>query len=148
VIRYEAPDPASGEAHVRQAISAVMTGANLEKIARLYGIYSNDPHAARTLSEHLHIELLPNTTAVHVTFDYGDRYMAQKVTQKIVYQLMDESAKTPSGTMVEMIDPPSLPFNPVSPNRATISVIGLLLGFTVAMLVAIRERRRTPVLGA
>lgn len=132
VLRYSGSDAA-----LREAVDMATSPANLQRFASLFGVFSDDPHPARRLREHLHIEPLPSTHAVFLKSDYTDRYKAQRVVQRVAYQMMD----TP-GASLEMIDPASLPFNPYFPNRVNVAVIGLTLGLLVATILGIRERRQ------
>jgi uncharacterized protein involved in exopolysaccharide biosynthesis len=51
----------------------------------------------------------------------------------------------PAGINLDVLDPPSLPVKPVSPNRAAFMLAGLGAGFLSALLVAIFRRKAPPL---
>jgi hypothetical protein len=50
-----------------------------------------------------------------------------------------------NGLIMEVIDPPNLPFTPVSPNRAVCAATGFGSGFAAAVVIAIFRRRPPPL---
>jgi hypothetical protein len=99
-----------------------------------FGLYPNDPGADRKLSEHLHIQEIPNTRAVTIQFDYPDQRIVQRVTQNVVSLFVKQSWN------FEVIDAPNFPQNPYSPNRALIAGGGLFLGFLAAVALRVTGR--------
>jgi uncharacterized protein involved in exopolysaccharide biosynthesis len=130
--------PPRDEPKTKQLIDTVMSAASLHAIVLRFGLYANDHAADRKLSEHLHIESIQNARAISIQFVYPDQFTAQKVTANVASLLIGQDGQ------LEILDPPSLPQNPVSPNRETMAALGLLLGLTAA--VVFRLTRRSPTL--
>jgi uncharacterized protein involved in exopolysaccharide biosynthesis len=79
-----------------------------------------------------------------VRFTYGDRNQAQRVVADLVVVIMQENGKRQAAgaDLVEVLDPPSLPGMPISPNRRSFAVLGLVAGLLLGPLV-LHFRRRT-----
>jgi uncharacterized protein (DUF433 family) len=88
----------------------------------------------------------PRVPAVAIQFSYQDPRVAQMVTQELVSRYIDQNimsrAKEAVPITLELLDPASLPFNPVSPRPLRITTMGLALGLTLGAIVA--YVRRTP----
>ncbi len=75
--------------------------------------------------------------AFTISFQYPDPYLAQRVTSDLVAQIT--GART---LPVEVLDPPSLPRFPSSPNRPQMAAFGISAG---ALLGLAASRFRRPV---
>jgi hypothetical protein len=139
-------------------VFAVMAPANLDAIIARFGLYPNDPGARKKLMENLHFRAgTPGFGAMKIQFDYGDRFIAQKVaadvgSQFIEKAIMDRSidrAQIQSGGFtVELLDPPSLPWQPTSPNRPVVEGMGLFVGLAAAVGLGVRRHFRFVGAGA
>jgi hypothetical protein len=58
---------------------------------------------------------------------------------------LDELVPVLGGITVEVIDPPSLPVNPVKPNRSVFMFFGFSAGIVAAVVIAIFRRRPPPI---
>jgi uncharacterized protein involved in exopolysaccharide biosynthesis/uncharacterized protein (DUF433 family) len=91
--------------------------------------------------------------AFAVGFTYSDRFAAQRVTQELVSRYMDENIRQHEVgvafpiTLV-MLDPASLPQNPVSPKRPLITTMGLTLGLALGAVAAFVRHVNRPMLPA
>jgi hypothetical protein len=72
-----------------------------------------------------------------ISFFGSSPAQAQQVTQLLVSQLIDKNLEARTGVM-EVLDPPSFPPRPSSPNLSTWMVIGVVLGVLLG-LVAFRS---------
>ena len=52
--------------------------------------------------------------------------------------------RSANANTLEVLDPPSLPVNPIYPNRGVIAAIGFIAGFVLAIIIAIFRRRFHP----
>jgi LPS O-antigen subunit length determinant protein (WzzB/FepE family) len=126
--------PADQE-RIPQMIGAVTSSDSLHAMVQKFGLYPNDSRADRRLSEHLHIQQIPNRQAILIQFDYPDQHVAQNVTQNVVAQFVKLDWN------LEIVDRPNFPQTPFSPNRSTAAGLGLALGLAIATVVGIREQR-------
>jgi capsular polysaccharide biosynthesis protein len=67
-------------------------------------------------------------------------FAAQSATQDLVARMIDESRRRQSEVALETLDPASFPHMPVSPNRATITVLGLVAGLLLGVTASILRR--------
>jgi uncharacterized protein involved in exopolysaccharide biosynthesis len=154
VIHLDSKDPAAAAIRAGRLIAVVQSNANLDFIAKQFRLFPNSVDAPTKMREHLSIQSIQNSTAFTITFDYDDRFVAQKVVQEVVSRLIDEAIRARvdeseregaeglrRGETLELLDPASLPLNPHFPNRAMIAGTGLCAG--VALAVALGIRRRT-----
>jgi hypothetical protein len=58
---------------------------------------------------------------------------------------LDQFAPVPGGIVMAVIDPPSLPVQPVEPNRSVFMFIGFSAGIAAALVIAIFRRRPPPI---
>jgi len=79
-----------------------------------------------------------------VQFTHENRYVAQRVTQDLVSQFMYENVHNPNGigTTLLLLDPASLPQNPVSPRVPIIVTVGLIGGLALGGIIALTRRPR------
>src|ERR1035437_9467100 len=98
-------------------------------------------------------------TAFQISFEYADRDKAQAVVREVVTKFVEDNAtaerklaKAQDGAdlkpdsdlisgvpVLEVLDPPSLPASPISPNRAAVTATGLLAGLLLGSLLALRR---------
>jgi hypothetical protein len=156
LIRYEAPDLAAAGDRVRQIVAAVSSDANIRAIVQRFNLYPNESGRERRLAEHLLIETGRNGPAIMIRFDDRNRYIAQKVVGDVVGRLMEESIddRARSGVKVdftlELLDPPTLPFNAYFPNRPMVAGTGFFVGLVGAIMLGVWRhfKRSLPVVAA
>src|ERR1022692_1807692 len=98
-------------------------------------------------------------TAFKTSFEYADRDKAQAVVREVVTRYIEgelaavrKLAEAQDGAdlkpdsnlisgvpLLEVLDPPSLPTSPISPNRPAVTAIGLLAGLLLGSLLALRR---------
>lgn len=127
------------------ALRTALSDASIDDVIMKYELYPAERRSMpiaqvigkmRNTAIQVRIVELPADTqarAFTVAFAYTDRYKAQMVTQELVARI--------SGTVrAEVLDPPSMPMAPSSPNRLQIGAFGLFAG-TLLGLAASRLRR-------
>jgi LPS O-antigen subunit length determinant protein (WzzB/FepE family) len=127
-------DVGADQPRVRAMIGMVTSSDSIHAIGSELGLYPNDARADRKVSEHLHVQQLGNGRAILIQFDYPDRLIAQRVTQNVVARLIKQDWN------FEILDPVSSPPNPISPNRATITGMGLFVGLAAAVVMRVTKR--------
>ncbi len=94
----------------------------------------------------------PRVPAVAIQFSYQDPRVAQMVTQELVSRYIDQNMSAGAHAFapitLELLDPASLPFNPVSPRPLRITTMGLALGLTLGAIVAYVQRTPQPMLAS
>jgi hypothetical protein len=122
------------QSQVQQMIGSVTSNESIHAIVSQLGLYPNDARADRIASEHLHVQQIGDGRAILIQFDYPDRWVAQRVTQSVAARLIKENWN------FEILDPASLPLNPIFPNRAVIAGMGLFVGLAAAVLLRVVKR--------
>ena len=129
---------------LESAIQALLTESALAEIIQRDGLYPGerattpvDKIAARMRDE-IQIRSVQNTPeigprAITISFRYPDRIQAQRVVRDLVSRITGTSP-------VEVLDPPSEPRAPSSPNRPQIAALGIFAGLLFG-LAASRFRR-------
>ncbi len=102
------------------------------------------------------------SSAFRISFSYSDRNKAHDVVQTLIVSFMEQrltrdrnNASQKGGKLAEIIyrkagenldvlDPPSLPITPVTPNRLLIAAMGLGVGLLAGALTLILRRPHTP----
>jgi uncharacterized protein involved in exopolysaccharide biosynthesis len=79
-----------------------------------------------------------SATAVRVAYEDQDRFTAQRVLKTVV-------ARSKESGPVEVVEQPSLPEAPVSPNRVLLMVAGLAGG---GILAVMRRRPHSPAVSS
>jgi LPS O-antigen subunit length determinant protein (WzzB/FepE family) len=129
--------------NLQQAISQVLSETSLEAIIRQEGLYDREVKnggmaqaVSRMRNKAVRVQAINGTLgkAFTVSFLYGDRAVAQRVTGKLVKSF---TAVIPE---VQTLDPASDPPGPISPHRLTIALMGAFLGILLG-LAATRFRR-------
>jgi hypothetical protein len=154
IIRYTGLDGAL----IEQAVHAVTNPSNLDAIVQRFGIYPNHPDARTKLQQSLRFwpirsiqRFRPGVGAMAIQFDYGDKYIAQKVTADVESQLIvlltDEGIRRGSDVKqnIKLVDPPSLAVLPTSPNRPVIEGMGLFVGLAAAVGLGLWRCYRGPL---
>jgi len=115
------------------------------------------------MRRNLAIRMLPGSGAFTVSFRYSDRFKAQAVVRELVTKYMERNLdqatvgnrQLPPGTperlvqiykassTLEVLDAPSGPQAPTSPNRGTIAILGLFVGAMLAALTMMWQRWRS-----
>jgi len=109
----------------------------------------------QTMKQHLTVSPIAfqDRTFLTVSFVYYDRYKAQQTVWKILNMLMEADQRLyPSAgpppespkVQVSVLDEPSLPVSPVSPNRYRHAGLGCLGGVIAAAVIALLRRRWKP----
>ncbi len=82
-----------------------------------------------------------------IHFDNKDRFTAQKVTGDVVSRFIEESIRRGTGLQMtlELLDPPSLPLNPIFPNRPMVAGTGLFIGLAAAVGLGLWRYFRAPL---
>jgi capsular polysaccharide biosynthesis protein len=120
----------------------------LASIIQRHGLYRGEPidRAIERMQRDIAIQQYGFSAfpAYIVRFTYGDRNRAQRVVTDLVMVIMQENRKRQGAgaDLVEVLDPPSLPGMPISPNRRSFAVLGLVAGLLLGPLV-LHFRRRT-----
>ena len=124
--------PADGDAI--DAINDI--DVNVESIAVLtrmittYGLYIHDRsrmpliEVIDNMKKHIRIEALGQNAAFSVSFDYGDPATAQRVTEDLASQFLNQSRQS-QNVNLRILDSASLPQSPIRPNKP------LIIGFGV-----------------
>jgi hypothetical protein len=90
-------------------------------------------------------------TSFEISFEYANCYKAQAVVRELVTKFTDGNAaaehvlhrdKMPGSLALEVLDPASLPGNPVSPNRPAAAAVGFLAGMLLGPFLAWRRQQR------
>jgi uncharacterized protein involved in exopolysaccharide biosynthesis len=127
---------------VRQALS----DDSLAEIIRQQGLFDSElarggmSAATRKMRESIRVQTVQTGTAAAFTisFRYPDRWKAQQVARDLVIRI---TGAPPHAT--EILDPPSLPNAPISPNRWQIATAGTAVGILLGLAAS---RFRTPQL--
>jgi capsular polysaccharide biosynthesis protein len=141
VLRYEAADEAAAKGRLGEMVAEITNDASLRVMVQQFNLYQGETGAVGRLREHLHIEAIGNAPAMVIRFEDKDPYMAQRVVSGVIGRLMEESiqsnvrAGVALDMTIELLDPPSLPLNPVFPNRAMVASSGLFLGLACAVVM-------------
>lgn len=101
-----------------------------------------------------YLAITPSGQYFAISFEYPDRFKAQQ-TVNAVMNRMDEMYKSTYGglpdepvqtadTVLKVIDEPSMPGLPVSPNRYVVAIKGGLAGLLAAAVIATIRRRWKP----
>jgi uncharacterized protein involved in exopolysaccharide biosynthesis len=83
--------------------------------------------------------------AFSIAFEYTDRFKAQAVAREFVGKLMEQNvmlerelnrSSDPGSIVLEMVDPPSDPITPQSPNRFAIAGLAFAAGLPLGLILA------------
>lgn len=131
---------AASGADVSRAIQRVLSAESLEAIVKKEGLYrgtSPAEAAGKMRNQAVRVQTVGNGGgAFTVSFMYGDRETAQRVTLELV------KAFTAAIPVVEVLDPPSQPALPSYPNRLAMGITGLFAGVVLGL---VSTRFRKPV---
>jgi hypothetical protein len=118
-------------------------------VGRVLGNHDTVMEVIRTAGEGATLKDLSLTASsrdLRVRVVSKDRFAAQRAAQKVIASLIDASGshqgETESERRIDVIDPPTMPVLPVSPNRLVIAGLGVIVGFMAgtAMLVIRRKQ--------
>ncbi len=87
----------------------------------------------------IHISRVPRNSggsAFHLSFAYPDPVKAQKTLTALISAFMEANVamQRQTGEKMEVLDPPSLSFEPVKPNVYVIGLMGLATGLIIAAI--------------
>jgi len=132
---------------MQSTVTRVLSDEAVAALIRRQGLFTKDVSSdgidAVTLKVRKRIRVQAVETepdgasAVVISFQYPDRFVAQKVTQDLARRFTGKPN-------TEILDPASDPQAPSSPNRMTIALLGVLCGALLG-LAASYLRRNTPV---
>jgi capsular polysaccharide biosynthesis protein len=88
----------------------------------------------------IRISNLAGGSVLSVAVARDSAFAAQSATQELVARMIVESRRGQSEVALETLDPASFPHMPVSPNRATITVLGLVAGLLLGVTASILRR--------
>jgi capsular polysaccharide biosynthesis protein len=148
VLQFDPADEDKAGAHMRQILEAVTSDASLHGIVQQFNLYPGESGAERRLREHLHIEPVANSAAIRIRFDDKDRYAAQKVVVAVMQKWIDESVHGNRHKLretLQLVEPPSLPAHPYSPNRPVVAGGGFFFGLIAAVGVGLWRYLRAPL---
>lgn len=123
------------QAKVSQAVNEATSSGSLHALVVKFGLYSNAARAEDRLREHLHVRQINDDRIVSIDFNYPDQRTVHSVTQAVVAQLIKDNWN------FETIDAASFPQRPFFPNRSMAAGTGLVLGFLIATILRVKERR-------
>jgi capsular polysaccharide biosynthesis protein len=129
VIAMRSADPAA----VQKTIDEVTSPEHLKAFAKAWAIDE------KWLRENLHIRIMAQGKVIWVQYRHKDRFKAQQVAGKFASTLLGSDAQ------LRLLDPASLPLDPVFPNRAMPAEAGLLIGVAGAIVMGMRRRSRIAV---
>ncbi len=137
---------ASDGEKMEAALQAAFSDASLSDVIERNQLYRSDRRSGamgqaigkmRNTAIRVQMVTLPDahTRAFTLSFQYTDRYKAQAATRDLVARIV-------GGMPAEVLDPPSMPQAPTSPNRLQIALFGIVAGVLLGM-AASRFRRPT-----
>ena len=85
--------------------------------------------------------IAPKQAVFTVTFRYPDQNLAHVVVQSLVTMFINAAMRARQPRRLELLDPPSLPEKPISPNRAMIAATGFIGGLLLASVLSLFGRR-------
>jgi uncharacterized protein involved in exopolysaccharide biosynthesis len=89
------------------------------------------------------VEDIGRIPGVEVRFSYQDGLGAQQVVKYLASRYIDENVRGGSPelpTLIELLDPPSLPYSPVSPRPGRVTMMGLVAGLTLGAACSLVAR--------
>ncbi len=133
LVRFDGPDGWSG---MREVFSAATREESLAVIALNSGVYAGKPGE---LGKHLRVQPTeePDAKAVAISFVDSDPKAAQKVVMQVMGALIENSKRSDSGVKVEVLDPATLPADPIFPDPLEEAAAGISVGFACAIAMGI-----------
>ena len=145
--RGQAAGPQAAQA-LHDVINDAFSRSNLEPIITGLGLYpervGHEPTAATVTEMRRNIDVrlmgarTPQWWAFTLSFSYPDGAIANQVNSALVAKVI-ESFQRPHGLHsignLELLDPPSRPERPISPNPRTVLLLGLVGGMLLSTLI-------------
>jgi len=145
----------SGDADLSHATTEVLSRTSLEKTITGLDLYQarRKDTPMENIVEYMRmhdvaIRMLrspageKNPVAFSISFTYPNRKLAQAVNRELVTKFTEVLPRTGSLTSLEVLDPPSEPAQPFSPNRYPVVFLGLFLGILTGLIVSYALRWR------
>jgi capsular polysaccharide biosynthesis protein len=124
-----------------QLAESVFSRPALTQVIEKHDLYrserANQPleNVVDQMRRDIRVQLTPLNT-IEVSFVHNDRHKAQVVTEEILDRFVKENLLRKVNSTLQVIDTPSLPQSPISPNRTTIALIGLCGGSLLGVAIA------------
>jgi uncharacterized protein involved in exopolysaccharide biosynthesis len=145
-VQYQDSPGASKAETTLELARSVFSRPALTQIIEKHDLYRSE-RAGRPLEEvvdkmrrDISLQVTP-ANSIEVSFVHNDRRKAQLVTAEILDRFVKENLIRKVNSTLQVIDTPSLPQAPISPNRTTIAVIGLCGGALLGIAIALVRRR-------
>ena len=137
---------ASKAAMTLDLAKSVFTRPALTQIIEKHDLYRSEragqplEDVVEQMRRDISVQIKP-ANAIEVSFVHSDRHKAQQVTADILDRFVKENLIRKVNSTLQVINTPSLPQDPISPNRATIAAIGLCGGALLGIAIAWIRRR-------
>lgn len=119
-------------------VHAILSEEHLAGIAQRQGI------ALKEMKAGIHVSKMSEGTAYLISYENHDPVKAQHVTRELISMWLQTGLASGAPTVTEVLDAPSMPASPISPNRLTITLLGTCAGLLLGL--AASRFRRPPVL--
>ena len=145
-VKYHDSPVASKADATLNLTQSVLSRRALTQIIEKHDLYRNE-RAGRPLEDvvdqmrrDIRVQVKP-ANSIEVAFLHSDRHKAQLVTAEILDRFVKENLIRKVNSSLQIIETPSLPQDPISPNRTTIALIGLCGGALLGIAIALVRRR-------
>lgn len=158
ILRMDRDDSAMRE-RLGKMLQEVLSRNALSRLITTYGLDKAEPaqrpieELVRDMRARTHVSLVAHPATLKVSYRGNSPAKAKQVAGLLVSQLIDNNFKTAVAAghgawgagPLELLDPPTLPQRPRSPNRPMMMTVGILLGGLLGMVafrVAVWSRGR------
>lgn len=153
-----------------QSLSRIIQDPGIDLYPRERARSSLEDVVRNMLARDLRIDVLHSSganravSAFRISFSYSDKTKAHAVVQRLLIALeeqhltdarinasqaseaLHEIYERKAAENLDVLDPPSIPVSPLSPNRPLIAAIGLGIGLLVGVITLLLRRPHAPVL--